>query len=347
MRKGCVLFSIIGILMFLTACESEQKEGVKAFDSYRGETMGTVYNITVPTMGAKNLKAATDSILQAYNNEVSTYIDSSVISRFNQTRDTFRLAKSGAPHFFRNLVVAYRFHYLTDGYFDPTVMPLVNYWGFGYAPRDTSGLGDTAQVEALMQFVGLNRLGWEERGDSLWLIKPAPELQLDFSASAKGDGVDVLARYLSDQGFEDFMIEIGGEVYARGENPMGRPWTIGVHRPDPEGSMTDFIEKVKLSGKGLATSGNYRNFFEAGGVTYSHTIQPKTGWVERNDLLSVTVIADEVLTADVWATALMTMGREAAKQALEEQSEITGFLVFRSGNEMEVHYDKEFKQYRK
>ena len=149
-------------------------------------------------------------------------------------------------------------------------MPLVNYWGFGYMPRDTSQLGDSTTIENLMQSVGLNKLQWEERADSLWLEKPSPEMALDFSACAKGDGIDQIARFLNENGYTDFMIEIGGEVYAQGKNPKGNTWTIGVNRPDPASATTDFIAKVQLNNRGLATSGNYRNFFEAG-AKYSVT----------------------------------------------------------------------------
>lgn len=312
--------------------------------SYSGETMGTRYNVTVKGADKDQLKAATDSLLLAFNEEVSTYIEDATISRFNQAQDTFVLRKSSAPHFVRNLVQSYRLHYLTDGFFDPTVMPLVNYWGFGYAPRDTAQLGDSTIVDSLLQVVGLDRLGWEEAGDSLWLIKPAPSMQLDFSASAKGDGVDLIARYLSQRGYSDFMIEIGGEVYARGANPRGAAWTIGVNRPDPESGLSDFIQKVQLYDRGLATSGNYRNFYEAKGMIFSHTIHPKTGWIERNELLSATVIAEDVLTADAWATALMAMGKESAQETLQLATDFTGFLVFTDGVDMQVYEAPGFKE---
>lgn len=331
---------ILTVFFMIGACSSESEtrdEGSNPdYVSYSGPTMGTIYNITVRGEDTMRLKRATDSLLLAFNEEVSTYIEDATISLFNQTEETFTLRKSSAPHFFRNLVNSYRLHYITDGFFDPTVMPLVNYWGFGYAPRDTSRLGDTTIVDSLMQVVGLDRLIWEEYSDSLWLTKPEPGMQLDFSASAKGDGVDLIAKYLTQNGFSDFMIEIGGEVYAQGENPRGSDWVIGVNRPDPKSARTDFIQKVLISNRGLATSGNYRNFYEANGLTYSHTINPKTGWIERNELLSATVIADDVLTADAWATALMAMGREAAVEALNQTSDITGFLVYTDGEEMQV-----------
>ena len=338
------------ILMFsiflIGSCSSDTQTEVVSEDyvKYSGQTMGTMYNVTVKGGDAVQLKSETDSLLLAFNQEVSTYISDATISQFNQSSGSFSLKKASAPHCFRNLVHSYRLHYVTDGFFDPTVMPLVNYWGFGYAPRDTSQLGDAKVVDSLIQAVGLDRLGWEERSDSLWLTKPGLGMQLDFSASAKGDGVDLVAKFLSQKGYTDFMVEIGGEVYAQGENPRGSEWTIGINRPDPQSAQTDFIQTVRLSNQGLATSGNYRNFYEANGLTYSHTINPKTGWIERNELLSATVIAQDVLSADAWATALMAMGREAAEEALIQQPDITGFLVYTDGEDMKVFEAPKFSE---
>lgn len=304
--------------------------------------MGTTYNITLKAEPSKAQKETVDSILIAFNQEVSTYIPEATISMYNRAKDTFALRKSQHPHFFRNLVQSYRLHYLTNGFYDPTVMPLVNYWGFGYQPRDTSQLGDSSIVDSLMQVVGLDKIGWEEVADSLWLMKPGPAGQLDFSACAKGDGVDLIAQVFERKGYQHFMIEIGGEVIARGENPRGSAWTIGVNKPDPSSSRTDYIQKVQLIDQGLATSGNYRNFYEADGVTLSHTINPKTGWVERNQLLSATVIADQVITADAWATAFMAMGKDLAIAALENNKDITGFLVYADGDQMKVYEASDF-----
>jgi len=346
MKKMFTRLILMVSIFWIGSCSSDTQTEVVSEDyvKYSGQTMGTMYNVTLKGGDAMQLKSETDSLLLAFNQEVSTYISDATISLFNQSEEAFALKKSSAPHFFRNLVHSYRLHYVTDGFFDPTVMPLVNYWGFGYAPRDTSQLGDAKVVDSLIQVVGLDRLGWEERSDSLWLTKPNLGMQLDFSASAKGDGVDLVAKFLSQKGYTDFMVEIGGEVFAKGQNPRGSDWTIGVNRPDPQSAQTDFIQTVRLSNQGLATSGNYRNFYEANGLTYSHTINPKTGWIERNELLSATVIAQDVLTADAWATALMAMGREAAEEALIQQPDITGFLVYTDGEDMKVFEAPKFSE---
>lgn len=340
---------VLSLLCLVSACSSDSSMEVSSSDyvGFAGETMGTTYSIKLNGSQAEKIKKRVDSLLRAYNDEVSTYINDATISRFNQAEKSFSIRKSENPHFFRNLIQSYRLHYLTNGYFDPTVMPLVNCWGFGYMPRDTSQLGDSTDIKELMQSVGLNKLEWEERADSLWLEKPSPEMALDFSACAKGDGIDQIVRFLHENGYTDFMIEIGGEVYARGENPKGNPWTIGINRPDPNSGKTDFIARVQLVNRGLATSGNYRNFFEAGGEVFSHTINPKTGWIERNDLLSATVLAKDVLTADAWATALMAMGKQEAVEALEQSEEITGFLVYTEENKMQVYEATDFLSVKK
>jgi len=344
MRYIYIRVFIFSLFLSLGACSSDQnlEEVTSKYVNFSGKTMGTTYNITIEAESKTALKDDVDSILVAFNKEVSTYIPDATISRYNQAVDTFALRKSGAPHFFRNLVQSYRLHYLTNGYYDPTVMPLVNYWGFGYQARDTTQIGDSSIVDSLMQVVGLNRIGWEEAGDSLWLTKPGPGAQLDFSACAKGDGVDLIVQLFERKGYNNYMVEIGGEVFAKGQNPRGYSWTIGVNRPDPNSSRTDFIQKLNLVDQGLATSGNYRNFYEANGVTLSHTINPKTGWVERNKLLSTTVIANEVITADAWATALMVMGKDDAISVLEETEGITGFLVYAEGDTVGVYEAKDF-----
>lgn len=347
MIKRSSLFLILGMVFLLGCSEGEQTKNGE-YLQFSGPTMGTTYTIKAESeTDAKKLKSGIDSLLEAFNMQVSTYIQESVISQFNQSRDTFSFDKEEFDHFYRNLKSSYQIYEMTEGYYDPTVMPLVNYWGFGYEDRDESRQVDSAVVDSLRQLVGLENLQMQEEGEKVVLVKPRPEVQLDFSAIAKGDGVDVMADYLQSYGIENYMVEIGGEVYAKGENAMGNTWSLGINRPNPNASMTDIVEKVRLPGRGLATSGNYRNYYEVDGEMISHTINPKTGYTERNRLLSASVIADNCMRADALATASMTMGVENVKRLSVDWEKAAVFIIYQEVGQIKNWSTKEFQNYLK
>lgn len=336
------------VVLLMGACRDTPRKNTNHYVKFSGPTMGTTYNISVnSTISPDLLKKDVDSILKAFNLEVSTYIPESTISQFNQSSDSFYFEKSTHPHFYRNLVESYRLFEQTDGFYDPTVMPLVNYWGFGYEKREDQFAVDSALVDSLVQLVGLGKLNMKEEGDSVLLVKSAEGMKLDFSAIAKGDGVDVVADYFVQKRLNDFMVEIGGEVYAEGKNPSGSEWLLGINRPSPKASKTEIVEKVVLPGRALATSGNYRNFYERGGQIYSHTINPKTGYTERNALLSTSVIAANCLKADALATACMTMGVENVIKYAPNWEKTAVFIIYQEGGDLETWSTKEFKNYLK
>ncbi len=279
----------------------------------RGETMGTTYHITYyGHLSAETLKPGIDSLLQALNAEVSTYIPASVISRFNaSTRDTVAIGPAHR-HFLRNLLLARKIYLRTDGYFDPTVMPLVNYWGFGYKGHRAVTSVDSAAIDSLRRLVGMDKL--VIAGDTL--IRRVPGIQLDFSAIAKGYGVDLVAEWLEDRGIKSYLVEIGGEDRAKGLKPGRKSWVIGIAIPRPDASPNDFRTTVRLDDRAMATSGNYRNYHFVNGQMYSHTINPKTGFPKRDSLLSASVLAPDCASADALATACMAMGFVKAKNML-------------------------------
>jgi thiamine biosynthesis lipoprotein len=211
----------------------------------------------------------------------------------------------------------------TDGAFDITVGPLVNAWGFG---RDSMPNVDSTIVDSLLGFVGFRKVSLS--GDRL--IKSDPRIYIDVNALAQGYSCDVLASWLESQGIRHYMVDVGGEVRVKGKNPDGSAWRIGIDRP-VMGNMIpgEEIEAVvNLKNKSLATSGNYRKYYEVNGVKYVHTINPHTGYPVMQNLLSASIIAGDCMTADAYATACMVIGLERSKELLQSHPELQGLLIF-------------------
>ena len=331
-----LFYTFLLALLFL-GCSSEEQPAPGSYIKLAGETMGTTYHITYSDSRQRNFQQAVDSLLRVINLEVSTYIEQSTISRFNQPDSLFNLAYNpltqqaggyGNHHFLANYFKAREVYDASKGYFDPTIMPLVNYWGFGYTPKKVVEAIDSTAIDSLMHFVGFDKITLTaNRQDSL-LVKAAPGIQLDFSALAKGYGVDEVARLLAAQGIRHYMVEIGGEVTARGDSPRGGDWKIGINVPREDASMQDIQTAVPLHDQALATSGNYRNFYEVNGAKYSHTISPFTGFPERSTLLSASVFASDCMTADAYATAFMAMGLEKAFALASKLPGIEGYFLY-------------------
>lgn len=310
---------------------------VQDYQSIEGETMGTYYRVTFDDPGLEGAKQRVDSILRQLNLEVSTYIPQATISRFNQSDSLYNLGENpvdGAvtaysnSHFIENFKKATEVYYKTDGYFDATVMPLVNYWGFGYTEKRKVETVDSLMIDSLLQYVGMEKVELQRFDDTDLLIKALPGVKLDFSALAKGYGVDLVGQLLSDNGVKHFLVDIGGETLAKGQSPRGDAWKLGINVP-AEGAAADEIQTtVPLQDRALATSGNYRNYYEVDGQKYSHTINAKTGYPERNTLLSASVFADDCMTADAYATAFMSMGVEKAKKLASELAGIQAYFIY-------------------
>jgi thiamine biosynthesis lipoprotein len=228
---------------------------------------------------------------------------------------------------------------LTDGAFDLTVAPVVNAWGFGF---DESKKADSALIDSLMHFVGYEKVVLKNKK----IIKQFTGTMLDASAVAKGQGVDVAANYLEKQGIQNYMVEIGGEVRVKGINASGSLWKIGIDKPieDPTASNRELQDVILLTNKSMATSGNYRQFYEKDGVIYSHTINPKTGYPARNSLLSTSVIADDCMTADAFATAFMVMGIDKSIALSKELDYLDVYFIYADSlNTLQVYASEPFK----
>ena len=331
------------LLFYLAGCSPEKQAGEVEWTGY---TMGTTYQVKVA--GAQigqdtynHLAASIDSALADINHQMSTYLPMSEISEFNRSRSTdpFRVSAG----FMIVIREAMDLYHRSDGAFDATVEPLVNLWGFGPA-TGTGTVPTKKQITAMKKIVGSSNF---EIVDSLHIRKLIPELQLDLSAIAKGFGVDIVAGLLSGKGFRNHMVEIGGEVVAGGLNAKQEPWKIGVDRPKYAILPGQEIERIlALKDVAVATSGDYRNYFESGGKKYSHTIDPATGRPITHNLASVTIIADNCTRADGIATTVMVLGPDRGLSWLEQMKGVEGLLIVRSDeNEFEEEQTPGFSKY--
>lgn len=312
------------LLALLAACDR------KAFQRYGGSTMGTYYEVTArcpvdvgPVIAAE---------LEAVNDEMSTYLPDSTLSRFNSApADTwFPVERSLAEV----VAAAEALHRESGGAFDVTVGPLVNLWGFG--PTESLGIPDREAVEATLEGIGHEHL--QVRFDPPALRKRRA-LYVDLSAIAKGHGVDRVVNRLEEQDCDALLVDVGGEVRATGESPSGRAWRIGVEVPDPE-SQGGVQRVIELDGGALATSGDYRNFIESDGRRYSHTIDPRTGYPVDHGLASVTVLHPSAMWADGYATLLNVLGPEEGL-AFARSRQLAVLMVVRTDSGFRERYTPE------
>ena len=333
----------LGILVFnLNACGTAPVSPERALREIElsGLTMGKIqYKALYIDTQNRNFQKEVDQLLADFNREMSTYIPESTISTFNKL-ETEQLELGGSQHFIRNINLAKLIYTKTEGWFNPAVMPLVNYWGFGYTERKPVERVDSNRVDSLVKLADFSQISLE--GSVIY--KKQKGAQLDFSAIAKGDAVDELSRFLEQKGIGNYMVEIGGEVRARGKTDQNRWWYIGVNTPDTNASTSDFEYVIELKNRAMATSGNYRNFYTLDDKRYGHTINPKTGYPEPSDLLSATVIAKDCATADAYATAFMAMGRDKAYTIAKNNPDIEAFFIFLNDeNEFEKIYTDKLK----
>jgi len=325
-----ILYSIILLLLVAIVYlyrQNQQKPVEKIVEittgkvTLSGNTMGTTYRIVYLDKEERDFKVQVDSILIVFNQSLSTYIPDSELSVFNRSDSlVFNL-----PFFLPVLQASKDVFEKTEGAFDPTVGPLVNLWGFG---PEGPQLKDSVNINSILTLVGFNQIEFDETR----IKKSNPGIYLDFSAVAKGYGVDVVADYLISKGIQNLLVEIGGELVAKGVNEKGELWKVGVNRPEELGRADELFSIIALENRGMATSGNYRNYYEADGIKISHTIDPFTGRPVRHGLLSVTVLADDCMQADALATAMMVMGTEKSIALQERERDFEIFLIYNDEN---------------
>ncbi len=287
------------------------------YQYFEGPVFGTGFHITYETAKGRNYEKEIMVLLNEVNRSLSTYDSLSVISRVN--RNDPGVKPDG--HFMRVFEKAFEVSERSGGAFDITVAPLVNAWGFGFTRKEqiSSGL-----IDSILTFTGYHKVKIERDR----LVKEDPRMMLDASAIAKGYGVDVVAEWLETKGVKNYLVEIGGELRCKGINSRGTPWRVGVDKPVENILEREIQEVLEISGHSMATSGNYRQFYVENGVKYSHTIDPKTGYPARSNLLSATVLAPDCMTADAWATAFMVLGIEGSTDLYPSISGIEVFFIF-------------------
>lgn len=312
MKTRILLFLFIPAL--LSSCDPDEGDYYKI----RGFTQGTSYNITYQHPEEDDIKGRIDSLLRQFDLSLSSYEPGSIISRINTNEDV--KTDSMFRTVFRESARVYQ---QTGGAFDITLAPVINAWGFGPGQQIEV---DSAAVDSLLNYVGMEKitLVGEE------VLKSIPEVQLNVNAIAQGYSVDVVAHFLEDMGCRNYMVEIGGEIRTHGKSSRGSFWRIGVDRPEfgnmIPGEQLQVI--ITMHNRSLATSGNYRKYYEKDGVRITHSIDPSTGFPRASRLLSVTVLTDECMTADAYATSCMVMGLEKAKEFIEGLPGTDAYLIY-------------------
>lgn len=308
MRK--YIFIISALLLF--SCKEQPKK-----TNYSGITQGSYFSITYYDESGRTFESEFDSIFVAVGNSVSLWDENSIIRKVNRNedvvvdkvfRDNFEWAKKASE--------------FSDGAFDATIGPLVAAWGFHYKKEMEM---TPAMVDSIRQLVDFKKI---EIIDNK-IVKAKPNMTLDFNAVAQGYTADLIGTFLEEKGVTNYLVDVGGEIIARGGKPNGESWIIGIEKPSENYDSERNVQlKITLKDKGIVTSGNYRKYIEKDGVRYSHSIDPKTGYPVPQNLLSATVIADNAAWADCLASICMIVGKDKALQMLEDNADIEGYLIF-------------------
>lgn len=311
-----LLFLVVGtVLILLRRCHAPIQEN-------EGPVFGTYYHIKYQS--PTDLHDAIRSELKRVDASLSLFNKESQLSKVNLGQSDRADALMAEV-----LSLAHRVSVETEGSFDVTVAPLVNAWGFG---TETERSLSQAQIDSLLAFVGYDKISLSGHT----VVKADPRVQIDCGAIAKGYAVDRIARLLKEQRVENFMIEIGGEIVAHGRNAEGELWRIGIEQPNDDVTADALQTIIEMQDGAVATSGNYRNFYYKDGQKIAHTIDPRTGQPVVRTLLSATVLAPTCAEADAYATALMVMGTEKAREFLKNNPRLTAYLIVAEGDNLKM-----------
>jgi len=316
MRVAIVFITIL----FFFSCGSKQK---KVYYYYEGQIQGTYFHITYEWH--EDLSHQIDSLLKNFNNSLSNYDSTSVISMINYNKS------DKADELFTKMFEASMLVYKqSDGAFDITVAPIVNLWGFGWQKIVENYIPDSAEIQDVLQYVGMDKISLENGT----VTKQFPESMMISNAIAQGLSVDYVSDFLFSLGLKNFLVEIGGELYCLGVNSQQKPWRIGIDKP-LENSDYDNRENqiiINISGKAIATSGNYRNYIENNNRKFGHTVDPRTGFPVENSLSSVSVISESCMYCDAWATAFMVCGLDKSIEIAENNPDIEAYFIYADTN---------------
>ncbi len=310
------LLFIAGISLFLiTSCGNRKDE--MQLVTLKGEVFGTYYTISYYEKKGTNYAPEIDSFFHSFNESLSYYVPNSVISKINRNETT-----EADEYFLSVLKNSLAIAEKTNGAFDPTMSPLVNAWGFGFENRQKM---DQQKIDSLKGITGYKKV----KIDGNRVIKEIPQVQFDFNAIAKGYASDMAGKVLEEKGVETYMVELGGDLIAKGLKPDGTKWRIGLEKPAEDMyAVQEWEYLVKITDQALATSGSYRKYYEEGGQRFSHTIDPETGRPVKHNLLSASVFAKTCMEADAYATAFMVMGLEKAIEFVESRDDLQAFFIF-------------------
>ncbi|MFW6096303.1 MAG: FAD:protein FMN transferase [Bacteroidota bacterium] len=329
------LIALLSVLLF-TTCNKRVEEDKAAYMEINGTTQGTTYMIKYSTEDTTNYRNDIEKIFKRIDSSLSTYNEQSTISRVNKNEQR----EVADTHFLNVFNASLEISEKTNGAFDITVAPIVNAWGFGFEEIPNV---DSTKIDSILQFVGYNKVQVKD-GE---ILKDDKRTMLDMNAIAKGYTVDVVAGFMDRKGVENYLVEIGGEIRVKGKNQKNQQWKVGVDKPI-DGNETpgkDLQAIIKLDNRSLATSGNYRKFYIKDGVKYSHTINPLSGYPVEHNLLSATVLADQCIDADAYATAFMVLGPEKSKEIVENNQELEAFFILgNKDGKYETYYSENIKK---
>ncbi|MBN4053768.1 FAD:protein FMN transferase [Haliea sp. AH-315-K21] len=331
----CNFGKTLFFLITLSACSDQQN-----LQTYQlsGETMGTSYNITV--VGEAYIEPTIiTAALEDIENTMSTYRPDSELMRLNTAPLNTWINIS--PALYEVLEISQSVSFLTEGSFDITIAPLVNLWGFGPDENNVGSLPNENDIQALMENIGFQHLILAE--DRIAILK-TKMLNLDLSAVAKGYAVDVIAALLSTNNISNYLVEIGGEINSKGRNAQGEFWRIAIETPERSAITRNTIRTIQINDQSVASSGDYRNYYELDGVYYSHTIDPRSGRPVNHTLASVTVIAETAAIADALATAFNVMGTEQAI-IIADNNNIPAYFLENTADGFIERYSAAFARY--
>lgn len=300
----------------------------------QGLAQGSYYAVTYYDEENRNFQHEIDSIFHAVDMSVNLWVDSSVISKVNRNEDV-----TLDSIFLDNFRIAMETARLSDGYFDPTISPIVAAWGFSYKRGDSI----TPQlIDSLKQLVDYRKIHIENGK----VIKDNPDMKLDFNAIAQGYTSDLIAAFLESRGIKNYLVDTGGEIMARGSKPNDQPWIVGIEKPAENWDSEQVVQtRIALRDKGLVTSGSTRKYTERNGRRYSHCIDPKTGYPVDHNVLSATVLAENSVWADALASICMVMGMEKSLPLIESMNGVEAYYIFvNEQNELETFATEGFRE---
>lgn len=313
MKKNHALLFILFILINVSCKTNKKNELIK----FSGLAQGTTYSISYYDKEGRNFQKEIDSILKKFDLSVSIYDSTSIISKINKATEPQKVDFYFEEIFKLSQTISEQ----TSGAFDVTVGPLVNAFGFGFKNKENIS---KQLIDSLKKYVNYKNVKIENG----FLVKNKPEISIDFNAIAQGYSVDVISEFLINKNIDNHIVEVGGEVIAKGKKEKNTYWKVGIEKPVDNNTDRELIVSFEIENKALATSGNYRKFYIENGIRYSHTINPATGYPVNHSLLSVSVLAERCAYADAYATAFMVMGLEKSKLFLENHKELEAYFIY-------------------